>query len=95
MDSQPYPIIAPCLVFPSLRTCAAGSHLYPALVFAQRDGVVLFAAEYARRFGVGVLDADGVVVDADQYATLDDAARVFLSRHVPACAGSACAGAAD
>jgi hypothetical protein len=81
MDSQPdYPIIAPHVVFPSLRTCAEGSHRYPALVVAERGCVVLFAAEYAKRFGVGVLSADGHVVEAHQYATLDDAARVFLAR---------------
>lgn len=81
MDSQPdYPIIAPHVVFPSLKTCAEGSHRYPALVFAERGSVVLFAAEYAQRYGVGVLNADGQVVEADQYPTLDDAARVFLKR---------------
>ena len=83
MESHPdYPIITPCLVLPSLRTCAHGSHRYPALVFAERGPIVLFAAEYAQRFGVGVLDADGQVVDADQYPSLDDAARVFLARSI-------------
>jgi hypothetical protein len=83
METQPdWPIITPCLVFPSLKTCAQGSHRYPALVFAERGRVVLYAAEYSRRFGVGVLDASGVVVDADQYPTLDDAARDFLGRKV-------------
>ena len=81
MDSHPdYPIITPNLVFPSLRTCAEGSHRYTALVFAERGCVVLFAAEQARRFGVGVVDERGHVVEADQYPTLDDAARVFLAR---------------
>lgn len=74
-----WPIITPCLVFPSLKTCAHGTHRYPALVFAERGRVVLFAAEFARRFGVGVLAPEGYVVDADQFATLDDAARVFLA----------------
>lgn len=80
MDAPDYPIIAPHVVFPSLRTCQHGSHRYPALVFAERGPLVLFAAEYARRFGVGMLNDEGHVVDADQYATLDDAARVFLAR---------------
>jgi hypothetical protein len=74
-----YPLIAPNLVFPTLRTCAHGSHHYPALVFAQNGSVVLFAAEHAGRFGVGVLEAD-CVVDASQYPDLDTAARVFLAR---------------
>jgi hypothetical protein len=81
MASQPdYPIISPCLVLPSLRTCAEGTHHYPALVFAERGCIVLFAAEYAQRFGVGVLNDEGHVVDADQYPSLDDAARIFLAR---------------
>ena len=81
MEPKPdWPIITPCLVFPFVRTCTHGTHRYPALVFAERGRVVLYAAEYARRFGVGVVDAQGQVVDADQYATLDDAARVFLAR---------------
>ena len=80
MDSADFPIITPHLVFPSLRTCEHGSHQYPALVFAEHGAFVLFAAEYARRFGVGVLNDEGRVVQADQYPTLDDAARHFLSR---------------
>ena len=80
MEQPDYPFITSHLVLPSLRTCAPGTHRYPALVFAERGALVLFAAEYARRFGVGVLDGTGHVVEADQYATLDDAARVFLSR---------------
>jgi len=75
-----YPIIAPNLVFPTLRTCAHGSHHYPALVFAQCGSVVLFAAEYAARFGVGTLDIEGRVTHAAQYPDLDTAARVFLAR---------------
>ena len=81
MDTNPdWPIITPNLVFPSMRTCAHGSHRYPALVFAERGNVVLYAAEYAGRFGVGVLDRNGDVVEADQFPSLDDAARVFLKR---------------
>jgi hypothetical protein len=80
MDKPDFPIISPDLVFPSLRTCQHGSHHYPALVFAERGPLVLFAAEYARRFGVGVIDDEGRVIDADQFPTLDDAARVFLAR---------------
>ena len=74
-----WPIITPNLVFPFVRTCAHGSHQYPALVFAERGSVVLFAAEHARRFGVGRVDESGMVIDADQYPSLDDAARVFLA----------------
>lgn len=81
METHPdWPIITPCLVFPSLKTCAQGSHHYPALVFAERGRIVLFAAEHAQRFGVGIVDECGVVIDADQYPSLDDAARVFLAR---------------
>jgi hypothetical protein len=80
MDRPDYPIISAHLVFPSLRTCQHGSHEYPALVFAEHGAFVLFAAEYARRFGVGVLDEAGRVVQADQFPTLDDAARHFLAR---------------
>ena len=80
MDAPDYPIIAPHVVFPSLRTCEHGTHRYPALVFAERGPLVLFAAEYARRYGVGTVNDAGHVVDADQFATLDDAARVFLAR---------------
>ena len=81
MDTHPdWPIITPNLVFPSMRTCAEGSHRYPALVFAERGAVVLFAAEFARRFRVGRVDEHGTVIEADQYATLDDAARHFLAR---------------
>ena len=75
-----WPIITPCLVLPSLRTCAHGSHRYAALVFAERGRVVLFAAEHAQRFGVGVISKEGDVVEADQFPSLDDAARVFLAR---------------
>ena len=80
MEKHDFPIISPHLVFPSLRTCEHGSHHYPALVFAEHGPLVLFAAEYARRFGVGVINEEGRVVEADQFANLDDAARSFLSR---------------
>ena len=81
METQhDWPIITHCLVFPFVRTCEHGSHRYPALVFAERGNVVLYAAEYARRFGVGIVNETGVVVEAEQYALLDDAARVFLRR---------------
>jgi len=83
MDTQPrmpYPNIVPCLVLPFEKTCTQGSCRYPALVFAQRGSVILFAAEYARRFGVGTLDVRGEVEASDQYATLDTAARIFLAR---------------
>jgi hypothetical protein len=79
-NAHDWPIITPCLVFPFVRTCEQGSHRYPALVFAERGRVVLYAAEYARRFGVGIVDDKGNVTEADQFATLDDAARVFLRR---------------
>ena len=84
MDKPDYPIIAQDLVFPSLRTCEQGSHQYPALVFAEHGPLVLFAAEYARRFGVGKLNDEGRVVEADQFPTLDDAARHFLARKLDA-----------
>ena len=84
MDQQDFPIIAPHLVFPSLRTCEHGSHHYPALVFAQHGPLVLYLAEYARRYGVGVVNPEGRVVEADQFPTLDDAARNFLSRKIAA-----------
>jgi hypothetical protein len=80
METPDLPLITRHLVLPSLRTCEHGSHRYDALVFAERGPVVLFAAEYARRFGVGLLDERGQVVAADEYASLDDAARVFLAR---------------
>ena len=79
-NAHDWPIITPCLVFPFLRTCEHGSHRYPALVFAERGRVVLYAAEFARRFGVGIVDESGTVTEADQFASLDDAARVFLTR---------------
>ncbi|HYE91228.1 MAG TPA: hypothetical protein VEA38_09420 [Terriglobales bacterium] len=80
MPEHDYPIITRHLVPPSLRTCQHGTHQYPALIFAEHGPLVLFAAEYARRFGVGFLAEDGRVVDADQFPSLDDAARMFLSK---------------
>jgi hypothetical protein len=80
VENNDYPIITPHLVLPSLRTCHHGTHQYPALVFAKYGPLVLFAAEYSERFGVGLQDDDGRVVEADQYPTLDDAARIFLSK---------------
>jgi hypothetical protein len=79
-----HPNIVPCLVLPFEATCAAGAIEFPALVFAKRGSVVLFAAEYARRFGVGVLDSEGELGASDQYPTLDAAARVFLSHPMTA-----------
>jgi hypothetical protein len=74
-----YPNIVPCLVVPFEGACADGARRFPALVFARRGSVVLFADEDKRRFGVGVLAEGGEVTGADQYATLDRAAREFLS----------------
>jgi hypothetical protein len=74
------PNIVPCLVLPFEKACAEGNVGYRALVFAQRGNVILFAAEYARRFGVATLDDHGEVEEASQFATLDMAARAFLSR---------------
>jgi hypothetical protein len=82
MRSKPriaYPNIVPCLVLPFEKTCVQGGRRYEALCFAQRGSVVLFAAEYARRFGVAVLDAAGRVARSQEYPTLDSAARVFLA----------------
>jgi hypothetical protein len=44
--------------------------------------MVLFAAESTREFGVGVLDTSGELAFWDQFASLDLAARVFLSREM-------------
>jgi hypothetical protein len=84
MDKPDLPFITADLVMPSMRTCEVDSHRYPALIFAERGPLVLFAAEYAKRFGVGVLNDEGCVVEADQFPTLDDAAREFLSRKLDA-----------
>ena len=80
VENNGFPIIAAHLVQPTLRTCHHGTHQYPALVFAAHGPLVLFAAEHARRFGVGLMDTAGRVVAADQYPSLDDAARIFLSK---------------
>ena len=82
MKTEPrtaYPNIAPCLVMPFEKTCIQAGRRYEALCFAQRGSVVLFAAEYARRFGVALLDAAGGVESSVEFATLDSAARIFLS----------------
>ena len=77
-----YPNITPCLVLPFEKACDRGTYRYAALVFAQRGGVVLFAAEHSREFGVGVLDRDGRMADSDHYPTLDMAARRFLGHEL-------------
>ena len=79
---EPYPIIAPCLVLPFEKTCERAGRRYEALVFAQRGGVVLFAAEHTREFGVGTLDAHGRMAGSDHFPTLDLAARRFLSHEL-------------
>ena len=78
-----YPNIAPCLVLPFEKPCQRGSQRFAALVFAQRGGVVLFAAEHSRDFGVGVLDSEGRMSDSDHFPTLDQAARRFLACELP------------
>ena len=74
-----YPNIAPALVLPFERPYFEGKRRLAALVFARRGGIVLFAVERTREFGVGYLDAAGVVLQPDHFPTLDSAARVFLS----------------
>jgi len=74
-----YPNIVPCLVLPFEKTCRQEGRPYDALVFAQRGCMIMFAAEYARRFGVGILDATGEVSDSHQYSTFDKAAYAFLA----------------
>ena len=83
MDSAPhneYPNIVPCLVFPFDKFRVNEVQRDPALVFAQRGDLVLFAAESTREFGVGVLDTSGELAFWDQFASLDLAALAFLSR---------------
>ena len=77
-----YPNIVPCLVFPfdKMRVCEGKRE--PALVFAQRGSLVLFAAERTREYGVGILDTAGTLAAWDQHKTLDLAARDFLSREL-------------
>ncbi len=74
-----HPNIVPHLVFPFERPFFQGKCRFPALVFARRGSLVLFAVEYTRQFGVGVLDDRGSVVEPDHFPTLDRAASVFLS----------------
>lgn len=85
MNNEPrknYPNIVPSLVPPFEKMCAEGNILYPALVFAQRGAVILFVAEYARRFGVATLNGEGEVDEANQFPTLDMAARAFLAHEL-------------
>ena len=76
------PNIVPCLVQPFEKACEHAGFRYAALVFARRGPHILFAAEYARRFGVGRLDARGEVAHSAQYPSLDSASRAFLSAPV-------------
>ena len=78
-ERSKYPDIVPCLVQPFEKDCDHAGHRYAALVFAQRGPHVLFAAESAKRFGVGVLDPSGQVRRSTQYPTLDSASRAFLA----------------
>jgi hypothetical protein len=74
-----HPNIVPHLVFPYERPYFQGKCRYPALVFARCGALVLFAVEYQRQFGVGMLDERGCVIEPDHFATLDKAASVFMS----------------
>jgi hypothetical protein len=74
-----YPNIVPCLVQPFEKSCEQQGRRYEALVFAQRGRMIMFAAEYCRAFGVGILDARGQVSDSHQYPTFDRAAKAFLA----------------
>ncbi|HUQ28556.1 MAG TPA: hypothetical protein VM051_08190 [Usitatibacter sp.] len=71
--------IVPHLVFPFERPYFQGKCRFPALVFARSGALVLFAVEYTRQFGVGLLDERGSVVDPNHFATLDKAASAFVS----------------
>jgi hypothetical protein len=85
MDTAPHnehPSIVPCLVFPFDKFRVNEGRHDPALVFAQRGDLVLFAAESTREFGVGVLDSSGELAFWDQFASLDMAAHEFLSREM-------------
>ena len=75
-----YPNIVPNLVFPFDKARVREGRRDPALVFAQRGRLVLFAAESTREFGVGLLDPAGELSDWHHYKSLDLAARAFLSR---------------
>jgi hypothetical protein len=77
-----YPNIVPCLVLPFEKARIRQGRRDPALVFAQRGAIVLFAAESTREFGVGTLDSVGELADWAEYATLDLAARKFLGREL-------------
>ena len=74
-----YPNIVPCLVFPFERTCDHEKGRYPALVFARRGEVVLYADEKRREFGVARLGDDSRLRAARQFPSLDHAAREFLA----------------
>ena len=74
-----YPNIVPHLVVPFERPYFQGRCRFPALVFARCGGIVLFAAESTRQFGVGLLNDAGVVLAPDHFPTLDRAADVFLT----------------
>ena len=77
--SPDYPNIAPALVLPFERPYFEGKRRLAALVFARRGAMVLFAIERTREFGVGFLDATGVVLQPDHFPTLDSAAWAFLA----------------
>jgi hypothetical protein len=72
------PDIAPHLVFPFERPYFQGKCRFPALVFARRGSLVLFAIEYQRQFGVAFLDERGAVVEPAHFPTLDEASNVFI-----------------
>jgi hypothetical protein len=74
-----HPDISPHLVFPFERPFFRGKFRFPALVFARHGGLVLFAVESTRQFGVGILDEAGVVLKPDHFPSLDGAANVFLT----------------
>jgi hypothetical protein len=74
-----HPNIVPCLVQPFEKACEDAGLRYAALVFARRGPHILFAAEHARRFGVGRLDAAGEITHSTQYPTLDSASHAFLA----------------
>ena len=74
-----YPDIARHLVFPFERPYFEGKCRFPALVFARRGPMVLFAVERTREFGVGLLGEEGAVLQPEHFAMLDTAVEVFLS----------------
>lgn len=79
MTLPEYPNIVPCLVFPFERTCDHEKGRYPALVFARRGEVVLYADEKRREFGVARLEDETRLHAVRQFSTLDHAAREFLA----------------